>query len=805
MTATREPHFSKITLTCYHCGEHCDDDRISSQHKLFCCNGCKLVHELLEENNLCTYYNIEAHPGVSQRLKPTASKFTYLDKPDVAKHFIRFKNDTTSQVEFHLPQIHCNSCLWLLEHLFKINSAVLSSRVDFLEKRIYITYQHEHIELSGVAQLLSAVGYEPALNLELLEGATHAKRNRQPLYKLVVAGFCFANIMMLSFPEYLGLGDTKDAGMQHLFSYLILALSLPVLMFSGAEFFVAAWGSLKARWINIDVPIALAIAVTFARSVYEIVSGTGAGYLDSMSGIIFFMLLGRMFQNKTYENISFERTFKSYFPISVHRISKNTDVEIPLSEVAVGDNLLLPDGGLIPADGILQSTDAQVDYSFVTGESIPVEVAKGELLFAGGRIMGKAASMLVSKRVAQSYLTQLWNNRAFDGTHKQKQSFIHALARHFSWVLLLVAFSSSAFWYFTKASQVLNVFTAVLIVACPCALLLSATFANGNAMRILGRSRIYLRNAEVMEELSRTSQVVFDKTGTLTQSRLKQIKFEGQITTEEEGWVKALTSQSTHPLSKSIHAFIHSGANAQILQFQSFAGQGIRGVVKEHRVALGAASFVRHAAPESDTTHAWLSIDEVIKGRFVFQSEYREELKEVLTALTKQNKDIALLSGDVEASRDELKKYFASSQMHFRQSPTDKMHFIKYKRHSGASVAMVGDGLNDAGAIAQSDVGIAVSEDTNNFYPACDVILHAKSFRLLPSLFRFSKGVHRIIVASFIISILYNVVGLYYATTASLSPLVAAVLMPLSSITIVSFTTLASFVIARRTGIYSHS
>ncbi len=464
MTGTTQ----KITIKCYHCGDVCADSSIHKEEKIFCCDGCKTVHELLAENNLCTYYELENNPGISVKAKPFKNKFAYLDDAQVQQQLVSFTDGKTTHVTFSLPQIHCASCVWLLEHLYKLNDGITYSRVDFVEKQISIQFDNYRTSLRKVVETLAMVGYEPTLHLSDLDGKQIKKTDRTRVYKLTVAGFCFANIMMLSFPEYFGLGSASDATMQRMFSFLNLSLAMPALLYSASEFFISSWKSLRAKFLNIDAPIALAITVTFGRSLYEIISGTGAGYLDSMTGIIFFMLVGRYFQDKTHATISFDRDYKSFFPVSVTIKKNNAEEVVSISSLKTGDRVIIRSSEIIPADAVLMEGKAAIDYSFVNGESLAVPVAQGQMIYAGGKQTAGTILVEIKKPVAQSYLTQLWNKDVFREEKEEKQerkSFIHQISKYFTYVLFGIAAISFAYWYPISPYKALDALTAILIVA----------------------------------------------------------------------------------------------------------------------------------------------------------------------------------------------------------------------------------------------------------------------------------------------------------------------------------------------------
>lgn len=684
--------------------------------------------------------------------------------------------------------MHCSSCLWLLENLHKLNAHILQSRVNFTKKEVDLVFEHKEVSLRKVAELLMAVGYEPYISLNNLSGKT-SHYDRSKIYKLGVAGFCFANIMLLSFPEYLGI-DTKEKELMALFRYINLFLSLPVLFYATSEFYMNAWKNLKHGFLNIDAPIVLAVLVTFGRSVYEVLSGTGGGYFDSMSGIVFFMLAGRVLQDKTYRQLSFERDYTSYFPIAVTKVDKEGEKTVALPDIQLNDTLLIHNQELIPADGILTKGRALIDYSFVTGESMPVEKEMGEIVYAGGKQTGSNIEILVIKEVAQSYLTKLWN-RDEPQQHgiDEHRSFVQSLSRYFTWMVFAVSISAGLYWYMHDASKAWNAITAVLIVACPCALLLSNTFTNGNILRILGKKHLYLRNAQTIEDIANVDYIVFDKTGTLTTGRYSQLQYDGEpLSRELRKKVAALASQSTHPMSKAIAAWAKERTHAKVIGYEELPGMGIEGFVEGDLITLGSRSYVTQMQGKETDTCVYLAIEDKVLGRFIFRNEYRPHIQPMLNTL-KQRYDMAVLSGDNAGEQNNLQQMMGfNTNLLFHQKPEDKLNIIKQLQQMGRKVMMIGDGLNDAGALQQANVGIAIAENSNNFTPASDAILEAAQLPLLHRFIKMCKLNKRIVMAAFVISIVYNIIGIYFAVQGTLSPMIAAILMPASSLSILLIT-----------------
>jgi len=789
------------TLTlCDHCGDTCYQKPVMLGDKVFCCDGCRSVFQILNDYDLCAYYDLNNHPGITQKSNVRKDKYAFLDNADIAKKLIQYADSSQTHVTFYLPQIHCSSCLWLLENIRRINPAILSSRVNFTKKEVFITFDPSLITLREVVETLTHIGYEPHLSLEEVSTSQLRKIDRTRWYKIGLAGFCFANIMMLSFPEYFADGEVLEPIIKSTLTAIIVVLSLPVITYCASEFFVNAWNGLKNKFINIDVPISLGLLALFLRSIYEIVLHSNAGFMDSLAGLVFFLLIGKLFQSKTYESINFERDYKSYFPISVTCNKKGTETCIPVSKLNVGDRIIIRNNEIIPVDAILFSGEGYIDYSFVTGESIPEQKVLGEIIYAGGKHLGSAIELEVLRTVSQSYLTQLWNDKAFVKTRKSGiESLTNLVSKYFTIAILLIAFASAFYWLSTDVDKALTAFTTVLIIACPCALALTTPFALGNSLRILGKNRFYLRDSFVIETMSKIDSIVLDKTGTITNTKDLRIEFIGsELSDEDNALIKSLVRNSTHPLSRRIHDSLNGSYVFRSSEFEEIAGEGISGNVEGRIVKLGNIRYVLGDVEcpfqkfSTDfrknlvSTNVFLSIDGEVKGFYSFSSNYRDGLEPLLTELSAKY-NISLISGDKSHERTMLKKFFEDDQLHFDQMPSDKLRYVKSKQKKGDRVMMIGDGLNDAGALKQSDIGVSVTEDVASFSPACDIIMDAREFSKLGSFMNFARSTMLIIKVSFVISFIYNVIGLYLASQGTFSPLIAAILMPFNSISIVLF------------------
>jgi len=786
-----------LNTQCFHCGDACDADEHVIEEKKFCCLGCKTVYEILNENGLCDYYDLEQMPGISLKSQAESHQFDYLQSDTIQRKLHSFQSDSKNIVTFHIPVIHCSSCIWLLENLSSLVKGVLFTRVHFTNKELTVYYNPGELSMVDLVKYLVKLGYAPLITLA--DKPKKGKRNVGHLLylKIGIAGFCFGNIMLLAFPEYLGF-EGVDTQLQTFFGYLSAFLSLPV-MYAASDYLVSAYKGIKHRYFNIDIPISLGILTLFLRSAYEVITTTGVGYFDSLAGLIFFLLIGRWFQNKTYQELSFERDYKSYFPLAVDKMEGIMIKPVQVSLLEPGDEIIIKNNELIPADSVLLSKSANIDYSFVTGESMPDHRKEGDYIYAGGRQKGTSIRLRVEKPISQSYLTQLWNNEAFQKNAVGHQTLIDKISKYFTFVIIGIAFAALLSWYWIDTTQMVLVFTSVLIVACPCALALSVPFTLGNTLRAMGRSGLYLKNASIIEVMSKLTHIVLDKTGTITHGDKTKITYEGtQLSENDKQVVKSMVLHSTHPLSKMLADYLGDIKEVTLDAYMEQAGKGLQAFYDGLEYQVGSGEFIGVETNEKATgTKVYISKLDRLLGVFEIANSYRRGLKQVIAKLQSFLK-LTILSGDNDAEKQTLKDQYAVTNVVFDKKPEEKLEFLKELSDDGEITMMLGDGLNDAGALQQSDVGIVVADNVNNFTPASDGILDAKAFDKLPAFIALSKSSTRIIYASFALSFLYNVVGLTFAVSGLLTPVLAAILMPLSSITIVLFTTFMVNLSARR-------
>lgn len=785
-----------MSENCFHCGQNIEKERISFDEKTFCCNGCKSVYEILNINNLSNFYEFNKQSGIRPSNENT-SQFDYLNTPEIFNTVTDFSEGKTSLVTFKIPVIHCSSCIWLLESLHTLNTNIHYSQVNFTRKNVQISFNHEELKLSELAKFLTNLGYKPVVNLETADKKEEFL-DKTLLIKLAIAGFAFGNGMFFSLPEYTSQwAGTTDYWMEtykDLFRFIMFLLATPVVFYSASDYFKSAWYGLKNKIVNIDVPIVLGIIMLYGRSIYEVLTDYGAGYFDTLCGLLFFMLLGKVFQKRTYSALAYDRDYKSFYPIAVTKVDFNGKQEnILLSELKIGDRIMVRNQEIIPVDGILINGEGNIDNSFITGESASIPKKPGDKIFAGGKQLGSALELEVIKTVNQSYLTQLWNKEAFKKYETGLDTLTNEISKYFTFIILGITLIAGIYWGRIDFEKMFQVVAAILIIACPCALALSAPFTFGHVMRILGRNKFYVKDTLTIEKLSKIDTLVFDKTGTITHHKKSNIKFEGTELQEFDlKNIKSLFKNSNHPLSKSIYEYLEvNDEYFPIENFREIPGKGYEASVRGNHYKIGSAKLVGKTSENLETA-VYISKNEEFLGKYIFKNEYRENLNSLFQKLNSYQ--IHILSGDNSSEENQLKSMIPNvGGMAFNQSPEDKLNYIKNLQDQQHKVAMLGDGLNDAGALKQSNVGIAIADDTNSFTPSSDVIMSGEKLELFDKYLLFSKDAMRIVKITFGISFMYNIIGLGFAVTGHMSPIFAAILMPISSISVVAFTSVSTW------------
>ncbi|WP_341660638.1 heavy metal translocating P-type ATPase [Blattabacterium cuenoti] len=736
--------------------------------------------------------------------------FDFLDDEKISEKIIDFHHKNITTVRFFIPSIHCGSCVLILESLPKLYKNILNSTVDFSSKKIWITYNSIEFKLSDIAKLLESMGYNPSINFESIEN--RKSLGRKLIGKLAISFFCFGNIMLLAIPEYVGALKEDIWFMNHrnFFRYLMVILSLPVVVFSFTDHIKYAVLGLKKHVLNMNVPISIGILVLFLWSCYEVFFDLGSGYFDSLSSFSLFLLISKIFQIHTHNKIiSFDKNYKSFYPALITKIHSNKKEEkILLSYLKKGDLILIRNEEIVPADSILMKGNAILDNSFITGESDLISKKMGERIYAGSKQKGEAILIKVIKNIDHSYLSFLWNKNKSNNLRHKKLFDLNSISTRFSQyftpLILIITIVTGIYWSFSHdISKIFHTVFSVLIITCPCALVLSTPLIFGNMIRVFSKKGFYVKDIFTMERISSSKTLIFDKTGTITDPNKEKIFFVGNMKNEEKKMIASLLKNSSHPLSQKILSELSIKDFYFIKNFREIIGKGLEGIIKDVPVKIGSSKYLGFTNKiinenEVHQTAVFISINHKFVGYFLFRNYYREGIEKMFQDLKEYK--IVILSGD---HNDLEKKYLKSilpksSQVFFSQSPEDKLNYVKKLQEEGEKIIMFGDGMNDCAALNQSEVGISVSENPTSFFPSCDAFMQSNCMNQIFLFLKISKVSTKLVFINLMISLLYNSVGIFFAVTGNLNPFIAAILMPLSSVSVIFFSITSTWIVSRK-------
>lgn len=777
---------------CYHCGQKAPLEEEHESELFFCCAGCEMVYHIIHDHQLSSFYSHYPQKGVAPKQE---KNYAFLSDESLWEHWVQFRDGGKIRVLLSVPNIHCSACVWLLEHLSHMEEAIVHSHVNLSKRTLSVVFEEEKLSMYALAVLLDRLGYPPDFSLGAQQKSQQHKRKRSLWLKIGVAGFAFGNTMFLALPTYFEKSEPWLDGLRPWFDVIMFGLSIPVVFYAAQHYFIKSYKSIRQRVWSLDIPIALGISVLFLKSTHAAFIAHELPYFDSLAGLVFFLLIGHYMQQNVYATADFEHEYASFFPIGVSLVKGEVEESVvSVGKIKKGDVMMLRPEEIIPVDGIIQHGLAQIDYSFVTGESTPVTKEKGEWVFAGGRIKECVAFIQAEKVMDESFLLQLWKQDLTEHhTKTEKPSFSDRISKYFTPAILAISALSGVFWWFTDASRVVEVVVAVLIVACPCALALSSPFIMGYMVRYFGSLGILLKNNTVIEKIVDTQHWVFDKTGTLTDSSKMEVQFVGDspLSDVERQVIKSMVYQSSHPLSKALFHHLNGTSWNKELICKHIVGKGITVDIDSVCYKIGSADFAQVSLKQPAKAGIHVSIGTQYRGCYQIRQTFRPYLYRLF-----QNSPVeknSVVSGDSSKDLDVLSCFInKSTSLHFEQSPFDKVNYIKSLQAKGEKVLMMGDGLNDSGALMQSDVGIAVREDTHMFTPRCDAILDASQISVLPVFYWGMKKSIQLVYVSFIFSLIYNILGISIAVSGGLNPIIAAILMPLSSISVVAFASIAT-------------
>lgn len=793
-------------VTCAHCGLPVppalqEEDKLS-----FCCGGCRTVYEVIHASGFEAYYRLrDETPG--QAAPEVFRRFEELDDPAFIEQRTRALPDGLRAVELYLEGVHCSACLWLIEKSLTQVQGVGEAKLDFGRARLELVWRPEEVPLSEVARHLARLGYVPH---PAQAGTSRAqdRETRQLLVRIGLAGAVAGNVMLMAFALYGGWLSGMEDEYRRLFRGLSLLVSLPSIIYSGWPFYRSAWNGLKARVLHMDLPISIGILVGFVGGLVNTLRDQGEIYFDSVTALIFLLLVGRLLQLRQQRRATeSSELLYALTPSSAERLDKTGQAQrVPLDAIRIGDRLAVASGTMVPTDGIVQTGASSVDQSLLTGESVPVPVRRDDALWGGTTNLEADLVMVATQSVRESRVAQIAG--MVESAHAGRAPIVQLadrVAGYFVATVVLLAMATLVLWSFLAPAEAIDHAVALLIVSCPCALGLATPLAITAAIGKAARRGILVRSGAALEALgaSASGTLFFDKTGTLTEGRMTLARFEGP------DWVKPLIvaaeRSSGHPVGRAIRAALRDDGNDLTADtVETVTGGGLVAKVNGRSVLVGSPAFVsertgssplfseRTAAwAEEAMTPVWVAVDGRVVAALALADSLRSDAASSLQTLRALGFSVSILSGDhpdvVEAVGRRLG--LAPEQCLGGLSPEDKLDRVQAAVSAGGEedlVVMVGDGVNDAAALAASTVGVSVHGGAETCFQAADVFLQNPGVDALVDLVVGARRTYRGIRGNIIFSLGYNVAGAGLAISGALNPLLAAVLMPLSSLVVVS-------------------
>jgi Cu2+-exporting ATPase len=797
-TLTAPQSADSLELPCEHCGLPVPAGLIERGTGLqFCCSGCRVAFDIIQGSGLERYYRLrERIEAPMQPARPVGRSFEEFDDPAFVSLYGRSRAEGHTTIDLYLEGVHCAACVWLVERVPAVILGVVECRLDLGRSMAQISWDPSAVELSRVARFLDSIGYPPHPVGGIEARELERRADRSLMIRIAVAGAVAGNIMLLAFALYGGLFGGIEEEFRRLFRWTSMVLSLPSVIWCAAPFYRGAWGALRTRRLHMDVPITIGILAGFLWGCRNTILATGEIYFDSVTVLIFLLLVGRFVQRRQQRRAA--RATEMLFSLapSSARIIEDGDVrEVPVAVLAAGDLVELRAGDTAPADGVVSAGSSTLDLSLLTGESRPVDVDVGDPIHAGtvnlsGRLVIRVETTGESTRIGR--LLALVEESA-----RRRAPVVQLADRISAWfvaAVLLLAAVTALIW--SGTDRAVDHAVALLIVSCPCALGLATPLAVAAAIGNAARSGILIKGGDALERLVRPGRMFLDKTGTLTEGRLAVVQWYGEP--ELRRIVAAIEAHSSHPIARALADWDEPSAGLDIRDVKQHPGQGVTAICDGRSVTVGSASFVVESgtelSEESDSmiraivadgmTPIVVALDNAVAAIAALGDPVRVDTPSTLDRIRRIGWRLEVLSGDHPGTVRAVMSRIGLEHGRGGANPEDKAEIV-HQASQAAPTVMVGDGVNDAAALAAAAVGVGVHGGAEAALAAADVFLSEPGLSPIVRLLEGARRTLGVIRRNLVFSLAYNVVAVTLAMSGHMHPLIAAILMPLSSITVV--------------------
>jgi Cu2+-exporting ATPase len=798
--------------SCYHCGLDLRPEPsfiavIGDVEKGFCCLGCQCVCQAIHDAGLSSFYRKTPE---AQRLTRPSTDFesdnvSFYDLAEVQADCVTQLNGL-SYIDLLVESIHCAACVWLIEKSLNKIVGIESAEANLTTKRIKVVWQPQQLKLSTIFSQLLKVGYKAIPFDSDIAEQQEVKSHRSLLYRMAFAGFAMMNMLWVSVALYSG----ADQGeFKNWFYWISFIIATPTLLYSGYPFLKQAIKGLSQSQLTMDLPIAIGATVTYGYSSYILMSTNSQGhiYFDTVVNFLFVILLGRYIEAAARRKALLgTHHLMTLQPKLANLFNDGQSRSTSIKRVKIGDQVLVMPGDRVPVDGKIIEGESAVDESMLTGESIPIIKAAGDSVIAGSINAEGALTVEVEQVSTQTALAKMM---VLMTQAQQNKAPIQALAdKIVPWFVLItlsLAVITYLLWYQTDFEKALLAATSVLIITCPCALGLATPMSIAVATGVAAKAGIILKKGSALEQLSKVDSVMFDKTGTLTQGKLVMMDIWVSGTMNEERLLQitaSIESYSEHPVAKAVVAAARG--KKLPLEFVSnikvYPGRGISADIKQRHYLIGTAVYLQEQAIELG--QKWLEIsqkceqqaistifiveDNEVSGMMGFRDKLRLDAELTIDSLQKDGLDLIVLSGDRQGVVETIAETLGLLKYQAELLPAQKVKAINDRQQQGATVAMVGDGINDAAALIQADVGIALASGTGIAVEGADIVLSQNKLAALLTAKQLADKTIRVIKQNMAVSLTYNIIMVPLAMMALINPLVAAITMPISSLLVIA-------------------
>lgn len=802
---------------CYHCGLPIPAGadfpvEIERVRREMCCAGCQAVAQAIVDNDLADYYrHRDAMPESPREALPQAlAEFGLFDHPDVQKNFVRRAEGPAGEHEQEaaliLEGITCAACVWLNESHVRRQPGVTSIDINYTTRRARVRWDERVTRLSAILEAIAAIGYR-AHPYDVGRSEELAQKERKAaLWRLFVAGFGMMQVMMYAVPVYLADGDmTPD--IEQLMRWASLILTVPVIGYSAAPFFVSAWRDLKLARVGMDVPVALGVGAAFAASVWATLIAAGEVYFDSVTMFVFFLLSGRYLEMIARQKAARSvETLARAIPAFAMRLAgwpgSTEGQHVAVAELRVGDAVQIKPGETVPADGCVLDGESAADESLLTGESRPVPKVAGDALI-GGSVNTASPLVMRVERVGEATRVAAIQ-RLMERAAAEKPRLVEMadrVAGRFIIALLVLAVATALAWWWIDASRALWVFVAVLVVSCPCALSLATPAALTVATGALAARGVLVTRGHAIEALARADRFIFDKTGTLTLGRMTLVEVmpaRGDAA-RALALAAALERGSEHPIARALAAGAADAGTSTAIGvdgLRATTGAGVEGAIEGRIWRLGRPEFAAalHAMPVPPEVQSTVGAGDTVialgsadgwQAFFRLSDGLRPEAAAMAANLSKAGIKLSIFSGDAPAAAGHVGAALGIADARGGLSPEDKHAALRVLQDAGETVAMVGDGVNDAPVLAQAQVSIAMGGGADLARANADVVLLGNDLRALPEGLALARRTVRIVKQNLVWAFAYNFLAIPLAMAGWVTPWMAGIGMSASSLLVV--------------------